>query len=85
MHWTIAELAQAAELPEKNVRAVLETNWTVDLLAAASSLNDRYIRTLLTQKKITATKLGHNWVITREGGDVWLESRGITVESENVG
>jgi hypothetical protein len=79
MHWTIEALAQKAELPEGDVRTLLQTNWTVDLLAVASGLHRRYVRSLLG-KKISGVKLGRDWTITRANGDAWLASRDITVE-----
>lgn len=80
MHWTIAQLAAASDVPKDDLKTLLETNWTIDLLAIAADLNNRYVRSLLSKKTIKGIKVGGVWTITRANGDAWLASRGITVE-----
>lgn len=79
-HIKISQLSKKTGISKQKLTRLLSTNWTVETLAAAASLHPRYVRSLLNHK-IPAVRVGRDWTITRAAGDVWLEGRGITVET----
>lgn len=49
--------------------------YTTKSLAEKAGVSATYIRLLCATKKLKAEKVGRDWIIDREEGDRWLESR----------
>jgi excisionase family DNA binding protein len=56
-------------------KAVYKTDWTTSELSAHLGVTDAYLRQLIAQGKLKATKRGGIWFIADSDAQEWLSTR----------